>query len=122
MNSFLKYNLPSFLWAALILWLSLTPGSGLPKIKIPNIDKVVHFAFYLFLALLVFYGWTRQNSFSALHHHRVFKIFFIVFTYGFTIEIIQELFTVNRHFEWLDIAANSTGAAIGSLISVKLFK
>lgn len=102
--------------------LSLASGSGLPKIKIPNIDKAVHITFYLLLAFFIFYGWTKQNSFPSLHQQQFAKIFFIAFTYGLAIEIIQELFTINRHFEWLDVAANSTGAAIGSLISVKLFK
>jgi VanZ family protein len=122
LNSFLKYNLPSFVWAAVILWLSLTSGSNLPKINIPNIDKVVHFTFYFVLTMLMFYGWTEQNSFSTLHRHRMVKILFIAIVYGIAIEIMQKLFTTTRHFELLDVAANSTGAIIGSLISVKLFK
>ena len=67
-------------------------------------------------------GWAKQNLFDSLHQQQFAKIFLIVFGYGFAIEIIQEAFTINRHFEWLDVAANSIGAIIGSLISVKLFK
>ena len=50
------------------------------------------------------------------------KIFLLAFVYGFTMEIMQEIFTVSRHFDILDIVANSLGVTTGSLISVKLFK
>ena len=114
--------MPSFVWAVFILWLSLKNGNSLPTINIPNIDKAVHFTFYFILALLMFYGWTKQNIFSSLHKQKLIKIFLLAFSYGFTMEIMQEVFTVSRHFDTLDIAANSMGAIAGSLISVKLFK
>jgi VanZ family protein len=114
--------LPSFIWAAIILWLCLSSGSGFPRITIPNFDKAVHFTFYFILTLLMFYGWMKQQSFPALHRQTFVRILLIAVAYGVSIEIMQELFTTTRHFELLDIAANSTGAVIGSLISVKLFK
>jgi VanZ family protein len=122
LNSFLKYNLPSFIWAAIILWLCLSSGSGFPRITIPNFDKVVHFTFYFVLTILMFYGWMKQQFFPMLHRQTFLRIFLIAVAYGASIEIMQELFTSTRHFELLDIAANSTGAIMGSLLSVKLFK
>ena len=70
----------------------------------------------------MFYGWKKQNTFPALHRNSFIKILFIAISYGVAIEIMQKLFTTTRHFELLDILADSSGAAIGSLISVKLFK
>jgi VanZ family protein len=119
--SFLKYNLASFVWALLILWLSLRSSSGLPIIDIPHFDKLIHFAFYLVLAMLMFYGW-KKHVFNALHRHAFIGIVIIATAYGVVIELMQESLTSNRHFEALDIVADSIGAIIGSLISVKLFK
>jgi VanZ family protein len=122
LNSFLKYNVPSFVWAAIILWLSLSPGSGMPKVDIPHFDKAVHFVFYLILAVLMFYGWMKQDVFPALYRQAFIGIILIAVTYGVAIELMQESFTTNRHFEVMDVVADAGGAAVGSLLSVKLFK
>lgn len=77
---------------------------------------------YMVLVLLMNWGWRRQNTFLWLHNKPVVKIFVAACAYGFSIEVMQELFTTDRHFELLDEAANSFGAAIGSLLAVKMFK
>lgn len=121
-NNFLKYNWPSILWAAFILVLCLMPGRDLPSVSIWEFDKLVHFAFYVILSALMFWGWKKQTRFSILHLQTSLKILAITFTYGFAVEILQELVTADRHFELLDAVANSTGGVAGSLISVKLFR
>jgi len=68
------------------------------------------------------WGWKKQDVFDSLHKYAVIKAFLVACLYGLSIEIMQELFTADRHFEWLDEAANATGAGIGSLLAVKLFK
>lgn len=122
MSNFLKYNWPSILWAAFILTLCLLPGRDLPSVTIWEFDKVIHFAFYVILAGLMFWGWRKQDTFSALHTNTFLKILVITFTYGFAVEILQEALTTDRHFDWLDALANSTGAVAGCLISVKLLR
>ena len=122
MSNFLKYNWPSILWAAFILTLCLLPGRDLPSVSIWEFDKVIHFAFYVILAGLMFWGWRKQDAFSALHTNTFLKILVITFTYGFAVEILQEVLTTDRHFDWLDALANSTGAVAGCLISVKLLR
>ena len=117
-NSFIKYNWPSILWAAFILYLCMMPAHHLPHIAIPNFDKLVHFTFYFTLTLLMNWGWMKQGSFNWLHKRALLKIFLFCCIYGFTIEIMQETLTTDRHFEWLDEAANATGAAVGSLVWV----
>ena len=54
------------------------------------------------------------------HKNALLKIFIIACTYGFSIEIMQETLTTDRHFEWLDEVANATGAAVGALLWVKI--
>lgn len=100
----------------------MVPGKSLPKIEIPNLDKMVHFTFYFVLVVLMYWGWKKQISFQGLHQNTFIKIFVIACAYGFAIEIMQGLFTADRYFELLDEAANATGAAVGGLFAVKILK
>ncbi len=118
MNSFLKYNFLSIFWAALILVLCLMPGKDLPSITIFEFDKIIHFIIYVLLALLMYYGWRKQDSFTSLHQNTFMKILLITSCYGFAVEIMQELFTADRHFDIFDALANSTGAVAGSLLAI----
>ena len=122
MNSFFKYNSIPILWAILILALCLMPGKDLPSITIFEFDKIVHFAIYMVLALLMYYGWKKQNSFLSLHHQTLLKIMILTFMYGFLVEVIQEFFTADRHFDILDALANSAGAISGSCLGAQLKK
>ena len=115
MNSFWKYNTISILWSMLILVLCLLPGKDLPTVDIVNFDKLVHFSIYLLLALMMYYGWKKQDTFLVLHHRTVIKILIITSSYGFVVEIMQELLTADRHFDLFDALANSTGGVAGSL-------
>lgn len=121
-NSFLKYNLPSILWAVFILGICLVPGKELPSVNIWEFDKLVHFGVYVVLAVLLFWGWKSQTVFPFLHRNILSKIMLVSFIYGFAVEILQELFTADRHFELPDAIANAAGGIAGSLISVKLFR
>ena len=70
------------------MYMCMIPGSALPKINIPNIDKMVHFTFYFTLVILMYWGWKKQISFQSLYRNTFTKIFVIACIYGFTIEII----------------------------------
>ena len=120
MRNFLRYNLPSIFWAAFILVICLMPGRDLPTVDILEFDKLVHIGVYVVLSLLTYYGWTRQQSFSNLHHHTFLKILILLASYGFAVEIMQELFTSDRHFDIYDAVANAIGAIVGTAISQKL--
>lgn len=116
LRSYLKYNWPSIFWAAFILVICMMPGRHIPKITIPHFDKIVHTGIYIIFALLAYYGWTRQSGFQNLHSNTLIKIIILLSIYGFTIEVIQETLTTDRHFEWLDELANASGSVIGALI------
>ncbi len=120
--SFLKYNTPSILWAVFILVLCLMPGRELPSLTIWEFDKIGHFGVYLILSMLMVYGWRKQKSFSFLHTKALLKILLITSVYGFAVEVMQELFTTDRHFDMLDALANSTGAVVGSFFSAIFIK
>ena len=94
------------------------PGRHLPRIPIYEFDKIVHFTFYFVLALMMYYGWKKQDLFLSLHHSMITKIIIITSSYGFIIEIMQELFTADRHFDIFDALANSIGAVAGSFLAI----
>lgn len=122
MNSYIKYNWPSILWAAFILLLCLMPGKDLPSVSIWEFDKIGHFCVYALLAALMTWGWNKQQQYVWLHKNVLLKIMLIAASYGFAVEILQEMFTADRHFDILDATANAIGALAGSIISVKLLR
>lgn len=93
----------------------LMPARHIPRVSIPNFDKVVHTSIYAILAVLTYGGWVMQKNFGGLHQRTLIKVIVILALYGLTIEIMQETLTADRHFEWLDELANTSGAAIGAL-------
>lgn len=116
MNSFLKYNWPSILWAAFILALCLMPGRDLPSVTLWQADKIVHFFVYVVLAVLLYIGWKKQSAFAWFHQNAFSKILLFTFCYGFAVEIMQELLTADRHFDWYDALANALGGVGGVLV------
>ncbi|GAB3260523.1 hypothetical protein GCM10027347_24880 [Larkinella harenae] len=48
------------------------------------------------------------------------RVFFLGVLYGFLIEIYQLVMPINRSFEWLDLAADAVGIALGLVASVVL--
>jgi VanZ family protein len=68
----------------------------------------------------MYYGWRKQKTFLSLHHNTLIKILLLTSSYGFAVEIMQELFTTDRHFELFDALANSIGAVAGSLLGISL--
>ena len=122
MQNFFKYNTPSILWAAFILVICLMPGHDLPKVDIVDFDKFVHISVYVLLSLLTYYGWTRQETLSYLHQHTFFKIVILLASYGFAVEIMQELFTADRHYDIYDAIANAIGAVLGAVIARRIVK
>lgn len=116
MNSFLKYNWPSILWAAFILVLCLLPGHELPSVSLWQADKIVHVLVYVVLAVLLLWGWSKQQHYIGLYKNAGFKILILTFCYSFGVEILQELLTTDRHFDWYDALANALGGITGVCI------
>jgi len=93
----------------IIFLLSHTPGNNLPSLG-HNLDKVCHAIAYGTLAASILYALPSTNgkkSFSLLGP----GVIFICFLYGLTDEFHQS-FIPGRSPSWLDIAADTTGAAL----------
>lgn len=112
----MKYNWPSILWAAFILALCLMPGRDLPSVTLWQADKIVHFFVYVVLAVLLYIGWKKQKEFACLQRQMGYKVLVLTFGYGFAVEILQELLTADRHFDWYDALANALGGVGGVLV------
>ena len=98
-----------FVWTAVILYGSLSPGDDLPPMgwlaRIPHFDKIVHFCFYLGRVLLLLL-WLQPSR-----GNRIWVALCAIIFSG-TIELLQgEYF--DRSADWLDFAANSAGALAG---------
>ncbi len=95
------------MWAACLVAVSIIPGSAVPGPRIPGLDKVAHFGFYLILAFLALRA-TRQTS---LAFWAVITISCGVF--GAALELVQG-FLPGRSPSVADGIANVLGAAAGS--------
>lgn len=88
----------------------------MPKVKIQNIDKAVHFVFHFVLSLCwyLYFGARKKYEFKALAQALLLSFF-----YGITIEICQGTLTTYRSADLLDVLANSVGA-LASAITIVL--
>lgn len=105
------------LWSLIILYLSA--ASGLPGTSqfpsFPGADKAAHALVYALLAVLLWMGFKRWSPGKRSH-----TVLGITALYGLGMEIMQNFFFPERHFELLDIVANIIGAVLG-LLSIKFF-
>jgi VanZ family protein len=119
MYYFKKYYL-TLIWAAVIMVLCLMPATSLPKSHffdiIPFFDKIVHFTLFLILSILL----SNEHKLYQRNMTAFFLLFSLCFIYGFSIEVMQELFTTTRHFEWMDGFSDGIGSFIGLLLSYRI--
>jgi len=116
---FFRFNFFGFIWAFIILILSLLPGSGLPTVtfwEIISFDKFVHGSFYMIFVFLMLIGFTKQYSYLKLRYHAILAGFLIGIMYGVVMELAQLTFIADRQFEMKDIFANTTGCIMGTFI------
>ena len=89
----------------------LVNSNEIPRIEIPNIDKLVHVVFHSALTFFWFLFFSKQFKSNAIFKPLFFSVLFS-FVFGITIEILQQLVTVNRSADVLDVLANTTGAML----------
>jgi VanZ family protein len=114
-----KYYLPAFLWAIVILILTMMPGKYIPPVNIwdlTNIDKLAHLFVFAVLMVLLLYGFQKQTQFNPLPFRMLLIAFFICVSYGLLIEGMQGTLLTDRHFELYDALANAIGCIIGGFL------
>ncbi len=94
----------------------------MPSVGVKNTDKLVHFVLhFVFTALWILYLISKTEKWSLRKIYGI--IFSVSLSYGILIEIAQDLFTVSRRADVLDVCANATGSiiAIAVLIAYKKY-
>lgn len=106
----------TLMWSMVIMILCGMPSSGIPRIKIPGIDKMVHFAlFFVFATLLVTEMNTLRSKYKVEPKHQLIG-FAIAIAYGALTELLQLYVFTSRGADWFDFMADTIGAGIAVLI------
>ena len=91
------------------------PDIGLPKFKLFEFDKLVHFCMYTIFAII--WGLKTKNFYEEKINILIFSILF-----GLGLEILQHILPFGRYFDWGDFLANSLGVLFGIIILFYLKK
>ena len=104
-------------YTLIIILLSLVPvpDLGLPKFKLLELDKLMHFIMYLIFALI--WGLKIENFIE-----RKMEISAYLILFGLGLEILQYLLPFGRYFDLGDFVANSIGVLFGVFILYYLKK
>lgn len=103
----------SVVWAVLIFVFCTMPSNRLPSVRIPHLDKVVHFGFFFVqsvLLSLLFNFETKRSYFQIIGLSTI-----LAFVYGGMIEIMQGAF-FNRSADVYDLIADMVGGFIGAML------
>lgn len=113
---FIKYNLPGFIWALIILVLCSIPGTDIISFSLwdwVNSDKLAHATVFFILNVLLIRGFSRQYSSDLLFYYPIFMATFLAIAYGGLIELWQGAMFEYRTADIKDFVANSVGAVLG---------
>lgn len=103
-------------WAALVLWLTLTPAARMPRTphwELLSFDTAAHAAVFLVLAVLLIFSLRRQTRWPSLQRRAWLAVLVFCVVFGTLIEVLQMYMALGRHGEWSDILSDSLGAAAG---------
>lgn len=106
------------MWTLGIFILLSIPGEEFgPPPRIPHLDKAIHtFLFGMHVWLWCLYLHTRLRNKAG--RNRLFLLVFIISgIYGILMEYHQKYFVPNRGFDYYDMVADVTGAALGWVIA-----
>lgn len=119
--SFLRYWLPVLSVAACILLLTSLPGSEIPSLLWPHIDKVVHFCMYFTLSFTVARALTGRvrRQVSWKRYSRLILLAIVLCSAFGLLDEWHQHFVPDRSFEWLDWAADTLGSLVGGLCVIQ---
>ena len=113
---FLRYHLPTLLWALFILVICAIPGERIPKLTFLEWlkpDKIVHFLVFAFLSLLLLRSFIDAGLLSWKQNNIVVFAVCLAIIYGALVEFLQYSVFINRSGDIRDALANAIGALIG---------
>jgi hypothetical protein len=107
---------PAVLWMALIYYSSSIHGEDIPKIDIPNIDKLIHFIEYFILGALLVRAFANSSGKANFNFILLLSIL-IASAYGVLDEFHQR-FVAGRSPEIFDVLSDIIGSFSGALLSL----
>ena len=101
-----------------VIYLSFFKPPSTELSKIPNIDKIVHLCMYFGMSGMLWLEFLRTHrKVPAPMRHAWIGAFFCPVLFSGCVELLQEYCTTYRGGDWLDFAANATGAVLASLVA-----
>ncbi len=118
-----KHLLPAILWAAVIFLITGIPGERIPEsevLRIPGMDKLIHFLIFAVLGALLFRGLKNGKVFDKKSRLRDVSIaltsIIAGMAYGALTEYFQYCCLADRHGNIQDFIANIFGTVFGVLL------
>ncbi|MFO7998139.1 MAG: VanZ family protein [Bacteroidales bacterium] len=114
-----SYFLPALGWALIVLAAISMPASRIPGsdlLKLPHIDKLIHGLLFMVFAILLAYGFFRQNKQRIPGKYYLILTLSIGIIYGLATELMQFWMLPGRHGNLGDFIANTIGTIFGLLL------
>ena len=120
---FLKRYPVSLLVISAVVYLSFFRPPSTELDGIPNIDKVVHVCMYFGMSGMLWFEFLRahRRDHTPLWHAWV-GAFLCPVLFSGVMELLQAYCTTYRGGDWLDFAANATGAVLASAVALVVRK
>ena len=120
---FLKRYPVSLLVISAVVYLSFFRPPSTELDGIPNIDKVVHVCMYFGMSGMLWFEFLRahRRDHTPLWHAWV-GAFLCPVLFSGVVELLQAYCTTYRGGDWLDFAANATGAVLASAVALVVRK
>lgn len=120
---FLKRYPVSLLVIAAVVYLSFFRPPSTELDGIPNIDKVVHVCMYFGMSGMLWFEFLRahRRDHTPLWHAWI-GAFLCPVLFSGVVELLQAYCTTYRGGDWLDFAANATGAVLASAVALVVRK
>jgi len=113
----LNKKLLAIIWNVAILvfcLVNLSNVNQVSSIRIPHIDKIVHFIFYTTSSFL--WSWALLTKTSKHYQLNLVLIVVSLIAFGLAVECLQDIMPTKRSFEWYDVIANTMGVLFGTSI------
>ena len=116
---FLKYTLPTLLWATVILFLTLLPAASMPVVpawELISFSTASHAFVFFLLAVLMLRSFTNQSAFYFLYQNAGLATFIVSVSFGVMIELLQTTMGLGREGDIMDVVSNTIGTFFGILV------
>ncbi|MFP4416285.1 MAG: VanZ family protein [Chitinivibrionales bacterium] len=110
---FIRYTLPMWLWAALMLTVSSLPGTSLPQGNMWEWDKFAHAFEYMVLGILMYRYVVSVHRVSFAKANVLVAVCIPLFG---VVDEIHQLFIPFRSCTWQDMVADAGGAIIAIVL------